>query len=243
MEGHNRLGEREGFVDWQQLFVAGGIAWWVLTLTLVVGSFALVACKRGAYFLLSFVVYLGLLQFLGNTPVLEFVQIHFLLIAGIVAGYLCIAVVWFNWRWHWLTSKMRGRYDEVFATWRHPKGIQDLPPCEDESEQADALRIEWEDYFAQHGHDEFGRIEFRPRFRQHKDAILTWMAAWPLDLLVWLFSEVLRDFWTMIYYKFQGMLQEIMERNWRGTEGHMLTPEQRAVREEARRHKQAVAGT
>jgi hypothetical protein len=228
-------------VDWQHLFVAWGILWWVLTLALVVGSFALVAFKRGAYFLLSLVVYLGLLQFLGNTPVLEFIQNHFLTIVGCGAGFLGVAVLWFNWRWHWLTSKMRGRYNEVFAAWCQRKGIQDLPGCEDESEQADALRIEWENYFSEHGHDEFGRIEFRPRFRQHKDAILTWMAAWPLDMLVWLFSEVLRDFWTMIYYKFQGLLQAIMERNWRGTEGHMLTPEQRAIWEKARREKQAVA--
>jgi hypothetical protein len=228
-------------VDWQQLFVTWSIAWWVLTLALVVGSFALVACERGAYFLLSVVLYLGLLQFLGNTPVLEFVQIHFLPITGIVAGYLAIAVVWFNWRWYWLTSKMRGRYDEVFAAWRHRKGIEDLPPCEDDSEEADALRIEWEDYFALHGHDEVGQIEFRPRFRQYKEAILTWMAAWPLDVLVWVFGEVLRDFWTMIYYKFQNLLQEIMERNWRGTEGHMLTPEQRAIREKGRRQRQTPA--
>jgi hypothetical protein len=228
-------------VDWQHLFVAWGIAWWVLTLALVAGSFALVACKRGAYFLLSLVVYLGVLQFLGNTPVLEFVQAHFLGITGVAAGFLGIGVVWFNWRWHWLTSKMRRRYNEVFAAWCQRKGIGDLPGCEDESEEADALRIEWEDYFAQHGSDEFGRIEFRPRFRQHKNAILTWMAAWPLDLLVWLVSEVLRDFWTLIYYQFQGLLQAIMERNWKGTEGHMLTPQQRAVREKARQQRQELA--
>jgi hypothetical protein len=226
-------------VDWQHLFTTWGIAWWVLTLALLIGSIALVACKRGAYFLLSIVVYLGLLQFLGNTPVLEFVQTHFLAIAGVVAGFLGVAVVWFNWRWHWLTSKMRGRYNEVFAAWCHQKGIQDLPPCEDESEQADALRIEWEDYFGEHNHDEFGRIEFRPKFRQHKDAILTWMAAWPLDVLVWLVTEVLRDFWLLIYFKSQGLLQSIMERNWRGTEAHMLSPEQRAAWEAGRGQRQA----
>jgi hypothetical protein len=229
-------------VDWQHLFVAWGIGWWVLTLALVVGSFALVAWQRGAYFLLSLAVYLGLLQFLGNTPVVEFVQMYLVPMAAAAAGFLGVGVVWFNWRWHWFTGKMRGRYNEVFAAWCHQKGIHDLPPCEDESEEADALRIEWEDYFGQNAHDEFGRIEFRPRFRKHKDAILTWMAAWPLDLVVWLFSEVLRDFWIMIYHKFQGVLQAIMERNWRGTEGHMLTPQQRAAREEARRQSQPMAG-
>lgn len=230
-------------MDWQHLFVTWSIAWWLLTFALVAGSLALVACKRGAYFLLSLVVYLGLLQFTGNTPVLEFLKVHHLPIAGSLAGFLVVAIVWFNWRWHWLTSKMRGRYNDVFAVWCQCKGIHDLPPCEDESEQADALRIEWEDYFSQHGHDDCGRIEFRPKFRQHKDAILTWMAAWPFDLVVWLVSEVLSDFWIMIYYKFQGLLQEIMERNWRGTEGHMLTPEQRALWEEARRQGQAAAIT
>jgi hypothetical protein len=94
-------------VEWQQLFVAWGIAWWVLTFALVVVSFALVACKRGAYFLLSLVVYLGLLQFLGSTPVLEFVQTHFLPVACLVAGFLGIGVVWFNWRWHTWTSSLR----------------------------------------------------------------------------------------------------------------------------------------
>src|SRR5262249_43694069 len=116
------LRKERGFVDWQHLFVAWGIAWWVLTLALVAGSFALVACKRGAYFLLSLVVYLGLLQFLGNTPVLEFIQKHILAIAGVGAGFLGIGVVWFNWRWHWLTGRMRNRYNEVFAAWSQRKG-------------------------------------------------------------------------------------------------------------------------
>src|SRR6516165_5441955 len=52
-------------VDWQHLFVAWGLWWWLLTLAFLVGSFAMVAWKRGAYFLISLVVYLGLVQFLA----------------------------------------------------------------------------------------------------------------------------------------------------------------------------------
>ena len=211
-------------VDWQHLFVAWGLWWWLLTLAFLVGSFAMVAWKRGAYFLISLVAYLGLVQFLGDTPVLEFLQARFSWIIGLVGGFLVAAIFWFNWRWHWFTSKMRGRYDHLLGGWLQEKGLAEMPPAEDESAQADALRFEWQGYFEQHSLDEFGLIEFRPKFRKHKDEILTWMAAWPLDMLVWLFAEVLRDFWLMLYYRFQGLLQAIMERNWRGTEGHMLAP-------------------
>jgi hypothetical protein len=232
--------EREVAVDWQHIFVAWSVWWWLLTLVWLGGSFALVACKRGAYFLLSLLVYLGLVQFLGDMPVLAFSRMHYLHVLGVVGGFFAIALFWFNWRWHWLTAKMRGRYNEVFGAWCKEQGIDDLPSPNDESEQADALRIAWEDYFHQHERDEFGRIEFRPAFRNHKDAILTWMAAWPLDVIVWLCAEVLRDFWHMIYFKFQGFLQAIMERNWRGTEGHMLSPQQRAAWEEGQRRKQTT---
>jgi hypothetical protein len=102
--------------------------------------------------------------------------------------------------------------------------------------------VQWQDHFQQHNVDEFGVIEFRPKFRHHKNAIMTWMAAWPLDMLVWLFVEVLRDYWNMVYYQFQSFLQAIMERNWRGTEGHMLTPAARTVWEQAQREKRATAG-
>ena len=224
-------------MDWQHLFVAWGLGWWLLTAAFLVGSFAVVAYKRGVYFLLSVIAYLGLVQFLGNTPVLEFIESHYLWIVGLGAGFLLVSVMWFNWRWHWLTAKMRGRYNDVLSRWCHENGIADLPPPEDDSREADGLRIQWEDYFQENCVDEFGLIEFRPKFRKHKNAILTWMAAWPLDMLVWLFAEVLRDFWHMLYYKFQGILQAIMERNWKGTEGHMLTPQERAAWEEAERAK------
>jgi hypothetical protein len=232
-------------VDWQHLFVAWGLGWWLLTLAFLVGSFALVTCKRGVYFLLSLIAYLALVQFLGNTPVLEFFQMHYLWIIGLVGGFLAVAIFWFNWRWHWFTSKMRGRYDDLLGRWLHEEGLQRMPPPDDESEEADAIRFAWQDYFEAHNQDEFGVIEFRPMFRRHKDAILTWMAAWPLDMLVWLVAEVLRDFWNMLYYKFQGVLQGIMEHNWRGTEGHMLSPAERDARLEKQRarqaeHKQAV---
>jgi hypothetical protein len=224
-------------MDWERLFVPWGLGWWLLTASFVVGSFALVAYKRGAYFLLSVLVYLALVQFLGTIPVLEFLELHYPWIIGLAGGFLVISVLWFNWRWHWLTAKMRGRYNDVFERWCHENRVADLPPPEDDSEEADSLRVQWEDYFKTHCNDEFGLIEFRPKFRKHKDAILTWMAAWPLDMMVWLFAEVLRDFWNMLYYRFQGILQAIMERNWRGTEGHMLTVQQRAAWEEAQRKK------
>jgi hypothetical protein len=228
-------------VDWQHLFVAWGLWWWLLTLAFLACSFALVASRRGAYFLLSLLVYLVLVQFLGNTPVLDFFRLHYLWLLGLVGGYLAVAVFWFNWRWHWFTAKMRGRYDDVLGRWLQEKALAHMPPPDDESEEADAVRVEWQGYFEANNRDEFGVIEFRPLFRRHKDAILTWMAAWPLDVLVWLVAEVLRDFWNMLYYKFQGVLQGIMERNWRGTEGHMLSPAERDAWLEKQRTKKAAA--
>jgi hypothetical protein len=227
-------------MEWEQIFVTWGLGWWILSIVWLAGSFALVAWKRGAYFLLSLVVYLGLVQFLGNTPVLAFLETHSLWVLGLAGGFIGLGILWFNWRWHWLTAKMRGRYNEVFQPWCQQKGIEDLPPQDDDSDSALALKAEWEEHFRSHGCDEFGQIEFRPRFRDHKNEILTWMAAWPLDLVVWLVGEVLRDFWISVYYQFQGLLQKIMEYNWRGTEGHMLTPEQRAAWAEAQRRKIGV---
>ena len=113
-------------MDWQHLFVAWGLWWWLLTLAFLVGSFALVAWKRGAYFLISLVAYLGLVQFLGNTPVLEFLQSHYSWIIGLVGGFLLVAIFWFNWRWHWFTSKMRGRYDHLLSGWLQEKGLEVL---------------------------------------------------------------------------------------------------------------------
>jgi hypothetical protein len=115
-------------MDWQHLFVAWGLGWWLLTAAFLAGSFALVACKRGAYFLLSLLLYLGLVQFLGNTPVLEFIEVNYPWILGLVAGFFAVSIFWFNWRWHWLTAKMRGRYNEVLGRWCHENGLKDPPP-------------------------------------------------------------------------------------------------------------------
>jgi hypothetical protein len=85
-------------VDWQHVFVAWSLWWWLLTLVFVAGSFALVASRRGVYFLLSLICYLALVQFLGNAPILEIVQAHYLWLLGLVGGFLAIAIFWFNWR-------------------------------------------------------------------------------------------------------------------------------------------------
>jgi hypothetical protein len=61
-------------------------------------------------------------------------------------------------------------------------------------------------------------------------------------MLVWLFGELLRDFCNMIYYQFQSVLQAIMERNWRGTEHHLLTPEQKEQWLRVQQDKKGQAG-
>src|SRR6516162_1560479 len=99
--------EREVIVDWQPVFVTWGLWWWLLTLAFLVGSFVLVTYRRGVYFVVSLLLYLGLVQFLGNTPVLEYLRLHYLTVFAVIGGFLAIAIVWFNWRWHWFTSKMR----------------------------------------------------------------------------------------------------------------------------------------
>jgi hypothetical protein len=214
-------------VDWQHFFAVWGLAWWGLTLVFLLGGLTLVYAQRGAYFLISVVLYLAVVQVMGDVPVIESIRQNPFFTLGLASIWGGVAVLWFNCRWYWLTARMKGRYDEVFHAWLEAKGLEDLPALTDSSEAALAVKSEWWDYFMAHQHDEEGLIEFRPAFRKHKNEILTWMAAWPLDVLVWLFGELLRDFCHVIYSQFQAVLQSIMERNWRGTEHHLLTPEQK----------------
>jgi hypothetical protein len=210
------------------LFAAGTLYFWLLTTAFALGSLGLVYVKKGVAFLVALVVYFVALEFFGGFDILAKIVSHWYWSVGVLGVFLMVSCWWFIQRWYWLTLKHRGRYNAKLHDWLAKRSLESLPiPTNDNLEESIKIRGEWEIFFKEHRRDDQGEIEYRPAYSRHKDEILTWMSAWPIDMPIWFVTELLHDFWLMLFYRAQGVLKAIMERNWRGTEQDMLSDEEK----------------
>ena len=64
----------------------------------------------------------------------------------------------------------------------------------------------------------YDRFEYKPKARNHKGKVLSWMTYWPWSLLWTLFNDFVRRVFNAIYNKIQKFLQKISDHAFRGTE-------------------------
>src|SRR5262249_48149703 len=153
--------------------------------------------RRGLAALLSLVLFVGLIQFLGGVPVLQTVWHEPLTAVAILGAWLAASVPWAFAKWWLFVTNNSNRYDEILADYRNEPGKADLPA--DVNDFTPEQKVEWKEYFDQHAYtadwyEEYRRVEFYPKVRDHKADVLTWMAFWPWSLLWTLLNDPVRRF-------------------------------------------------
>lgn len=215
------------------LLVPFGPVFWLLALVEVIVLFIAVRGKNGGYALLSLFITLMAFQFITGVPVFPAMVKNWPWTVGLVISFVIIGIIWFLWKWDRLANNHRERYDVVLAAWCKSVGIPSDP-----SQQPDfslQQKADFEAYFATHNVDEHGLIEYQPKFRDHKSELIGWMMIWPMSMFESLLFDLIVEIWNRIYERFGKVLEKIMLRRWKGTEGHMLTPQERAQLAEAKK--------
>jgi hypothetical protein len=230
-----------------ELFILWSFPFWLLLLAEFAFLFWAVSCRRGVFALLSLVVFVALVQFFGNIPVLQWLwENPWTAVAGL-GVWLVASVPWAFTKWWLYVTNNSNRYDEILGDYRAqkpglPDNVNDFSP-----EQ----KVDWKEYFDRHSYAEewyeYRRVEFYPKVREHKADIMTWMMFWPWSALWTLLNDPIRRFFQHVYWRIANALQKISDSYWKDKAGHMPTTEQieavnvkrQAEREEKARQERA----
>jgi hypothetical protein len=210
------------------LLVPFGPVFWLLALLEVGVLLYTVRSKSGGWALVSVFFTLLAFQFITGVPVFPTLVHHYGWTLGGLVGWLVAGVVWFLGKWDQLARLHRKRYDVVRRNW-----LSSLELDREQAEYTPQQKMAWEQYFEQHSTDDEGLIEYQPRYRDHKSELIGWLMLWPVSMFETFLFDLLADLFYHIYQWFGGVLHHIMLRRWQGTEGHMLTAQERRALAEA----------
>ena len=209
-----------------ELFLVGGLYFWVLIAFWAIALIALVENERwGSATLVSIVVFFALARW-GDFNILIALRDRPLIGFGAIAGYLITGVLWSFGKWWFFVKDRRNKYEEVKARFLEKRGSKEaVIPHE--------LKAEWTKYLLE-GRDSHQRYTYAfataPSAREHKSRITTWMAFWPWSLVWTLINDPLRKLFEHIYQHIQRLYQSIADRLYAGVEEEMLGEEEIKLR-------------
>lgn len=226
--------DRSSHEGLQALIVPFGPVFWMMVIAEVVVAFVALRTRKGGWATVSLFLTLCMVQFITGVPVFPWIFHHYATAGVILGAWVLIGVAWsFFYKWDALVARHRAWYDEIRAQWLKDNGF---------NEQSDFSledKANWEAYFEAHKEHEDGEtIEARPKYRHHKSELLGWATLWPVSVFETFMYDGLALIFVRLYKRLGSVLQYIMERRWAGTEGHMLSDEERAILEAERKKKQ-----
>lgn len=211
-----------------ELFILWSFPFWILLLAEFAFLFWAVSCRRGVFALLSLVLFVALVQFFGDIPVLQWLWNNPWTAAVGLVVWLVVSVPWAFTKWWLFVTNNSNRYDEILRDYRAQEGKGELPA--NVNDFSPLQKVEWKEYFDAHSHPEewyeFSRVEFYPKAREHKSDIMTWMMFWPWSALWTLLNDPIRRFFNRVYWWIADTLQQISDKYWKDKQGHMPTKEQ-----------------
>jgi hypothetical protein len=162
--------------------------------------------RSGGNATISIAVTIGILQFVFGIPIGQFIWEHPFKTLIFCTGWTGLGICWFIFKWDRFTKRHKKWYKDALAVFLENKRKDAL---------TEDMKAEWWEYFRTKRY--YGEtIEYRPKFRNHKDELVGWLIYWPWSIIETFLFDFFVEFYNWIYEKFQVVLQRIMERNWAG---------------------------
>ncbi len=187
-----------------ELFIVGGLAFWIALLAWLVIVWALTENEHGFLGLLSTVAYGCLLQFGFKVDVFGWLLSHPIPLLILAALYFFIGVPWACWRWYLLVKDALEPYIKMKTEWLISKGESTFDAI------PEGLKEDWVKYVE----NDWQRKALckTPLVRDNKSKIMRWIGYWPLSAITWAFNDMIRRFVKMIYNYIHDWLQSIANR-------------------------------
>lgn len=196
-------------MNWQEVFALGAPGFWGLVLLETALLIVLIEWGKGGWATLSLVASLLALHFLGDLNVPGHVRQHPLVVPVAVLAYFALGTLWAIAKWWLYVRDQRARYDELRADFCHEFKVEGAIP--------ERLQQRWLERL-QSAAARGRRVEVRPKARQHKGRILTWMSYWHWSLAWTTLNDPVRKLFRLIYHHIHDYLQEISDHAFKGVE-------------------------
>jgi len=187
-----------------ELFVIGGLAFWIALAAWLVILWALVENDHGFFGLISIVAYGLLLQFGFKVDVGSFALGHPIPLIVFAVFYFFLGSGWSFWRWYLFVKDQLDPYVQMKTDWLIKKGETtfDIIPDHHKEEWVKYVEGDWQ------------RKEMcqTPLVRDHKSKIMRWIGYWPISAVTWAFNNMIRRFVKIIYNYIHDWLQSIANR-------------------------------
>lgn len=188
-----------------ELFVVGGLMFWIAMLAWIVVVWAFTENEHGFCGLISTVVYGCVLQFVFKVDVLHWLLSHPIPLIGFGVFYFFLGALWSFWRWYLFAKDSLEPYIRMKTDWLISKGESTFDSIPEH------LKEEWVKYI-EGDYGERRRLCQTPLVRDNKAKIMRWIGYWPLNAISWAFNDMIRRFVKMIYNYIHDWLQSIANR-------------------------------
>jgi hypothetical protein len=205
-----------------ELFAAGTFWFWALIVVELILLFMFTEYENGVGATVSLVVF-GVVM--GGIDILSYIAHHPLQLIVYAVVFFAFGVCWGVFQWRRLVNASLRIHDERLAEFVASKN---LPT--DTKVLPEHLRAEWKRIVDNTiNYDTRRNIAQVPLVRQNKGKIITWMMMWPFSLSLYLFKDLLKEFFTDIYMKLSGFLQKMANSRWEQTKigENLVVPEER----------------
>lgn len=182
-----------------ELFVAGGMLFYVVILVELVVLFSTVEYKNGAGATISLVVFGTILQYFFNINILKYIWDNPFKIIAFVVCYFLIGTAWGVIKWVLLNWSCINEAKEFRAELLRQYKVKDTSELD-----AENLVV-----FQR----ELKRNCVRPTI--HAKDFLRWAAYWWISLTAFLFADLAKMICKQIYYSIAGWLQRISINMWK----------------------------
>lgn len=189
------------------IIALGTIGLWIFLCLFTILFWCLVENEKHGWATVSMVVAFVLFGFLGNFNVLDIARSHPLNFFLIILSYFVSGTVWSVAKWFFHVNKMARKYRDMREEWCIKNYVN--PP----------LTVEQLRMF--HNYTGASRYATRPRAKQNKSMILTWMIYWPWSFVWTMINDPVVWFFKKIYRAMINLFDRISSRAYRDID---LTP-------------------
>lgn len=196
-----------------EMFLVGGIMFWVIVIAELVLLFIGTKKNNSVFCLISIGVFLLFLNFMAKVNLITFVTEKPLAVGLIALVYIFFGCFWAMFKWYLFCKNKINQYDEVFERF--------LDKCKLDPETKilnDEEKKLFNEYLLDNRYYLPSNLGIKPRIRDNKNEAITWLAFWPISVIIYLLSDLVVDVFTNLYknvYKnIEGTLQGIADSLW-----------------------------
>lgn len=199
------------------IFIIGSPFFFILVSVVFLLILAAIEYEKPGLASLSLLATFWCLGYWGDFNVISAARLYPVQAVFALVGYFLIGVLWTVGKWWFFVTGRRAKYDELKAQYIEEK--LNLP--RDSHRIPDDKKADLQTFIQRKGSYYGGDITVRPKAREHKSRIMTWLTYWPWSMFWTLLSDPVKRIWKWSYDRLQTIFESISSRAYRGTEEDM----------------------